>query len=123
MKTLSKRLVFVFFIAFILTSTNSFGQEESQKIYEVIEKKRAFNENNKNSIVYKIQLYNGIEADAAEMKVDFESKYEQYKVKLTYDPPEWKTQIVGFKTRLDADRALLVIREDYENAIVLEEKI
>lgn len=123
MKTLPKSIILTFFVAFIFCSSNLYGQEESQKIYDVIEKKREYNKNNKNSIVFKIQLYNGAEAKAVEIKEEFESKYDQYKVKLTYDPPEWKTQVIGFKTRLDADRALLVIREDYATAIVLEEKI
>jgi len=123
MKTISKSVILVFFAVFVFGVSNMFGQEESQKINDLIEKKRTFNKTHKNSLVFKIQLYNGTETEAVEIKEEFESKYEQYKVQLTYDPPEWKTQIIGFKTRLDADRALLIVREDYENAIVLEEKI
>ena len=123
MKTLSKSVILTFFTVLVLGIANTFGQVESQKINELIEKKRTFNKTHKNSLVFKIQLYNGTETEAVEIKEEFEGKYEQYKVQLTYDPPEWKTQIIGFKTRLDADRALLIIREDYENAIVLEEKI
>lgn len=123
MNTFAKPRHFLLFVAFIWCTFNAFGQENSQKIYDIIEKKREFNKNHKNSVVFKIQIYNGFESEADEIKQEFQTKYEQYKVQLTYDPPEWKTQVIGFKTRLDADRALLIIREDYTNAIVLEEKI
>lgn len=123
MKTLFKSIIFTFFVTLILSPAKVFGQNDAQKINNIIEKKREFNKKNKNSIVYKIQLYNGNETTAVEIKENFESDYAQFKVQLTYDQPEWKTQVVGFKTRLDADRALLVIREKYPTAIVLEEKI
>ena len=123
MKTVSKSIIFSFFAFLIFGSVSVFAQEETQKISDIIEKKREFNKKYKNSIVFKIQLYNGNETSAVEIKENFETEYNQFKVQLTYDQPEWKTQIVGFKTRLDADRALLVIREKYPTAIVLEEKI
>ena len=123
MKTLNKSIIFTFFAFLIFGSASVFAQEEAQKINDIIEKKREFNKKFKNSIVFKIQLYNGDETTAVEIKENFESDYNQFKVQLTYDQPEWKTQIVGFKTRLDADRALLIIREKYPTAIVLEEKV
>ncbi len=86
-------------------------------------KKKSFNKNNKNSIVYKIQLYNGDEDEAYKMQRDFEAIFPEYLVKVVYNKPEFKTQVGQFKTRLEADKVLIIIKEKYNGAIVLEDKI
>ena len=53
MKTISKSVILVFFAVFVFGVSNMFGQEESQKINDLIEKKRTFNKTHKNSLVFK----------------------------------------------------------------------
>jgi len=40
-----------------------------------------------------------------------------------YNAPEWKTHVGKYKTRLDADKVLIIIKEKFAGAIVLEDKI
>lgn len=123
MKLLSNRLVFSLFCVIFLSIFNSNAQSENQKINEIIEQKKAFNKTTKNSVVYKIQLYNGNESEAYKIKSDFQKLFPEQKVIVVYKTPEWKTQIVYFKTRLEADRALIKIKEHFSGAIVLKDKI
>jgi len=111
------------FFAFFINVINSFAQSENEKINTLIEQKRTYNKTNKSSIVYKIQLYNGNETQAYEVKRNFNASFPEYKIIMTYKPPEWKTQVGIFKTRLEADRALNIIKEKFVGAIVLEDKI
>jgi len=89
----------------------------------LIEQKRAYNKDNKSSVVYKIQLYNGNEEEAYKIRRNFNTSYPEYKTTIMYKPPEWKTQVGDFKTRLEADRALNIIKKKYSGAIVLVDKI
>ncbi|NLP57472.1 SPOR domain-containing protein [Lutibacter sp. B1] len=123
MNVLSKRILFFSFFTIFLGITTSFSQSENKKINQLIEQKREFNKTNKNSIVYKIQLYNGNESQAYKIKYNFNVSFPEYNVKIIYKAPEWKTQVGNFKTRLEADRALLKIKEKFSSAIVLEDKI
>lgn len=123
MSILSKKLSFVLFFTFFLGITNLFSQSESEKIDDLIEQKKAFNKNNKNSIVYKIQLYNGNESEAYTIERNFNSSFPEYETHVIYKSPEWKTQVGNFNTRLEADKILNIIKIKFAGAIVLEDKI
>jgi hypothetical protein len=117
-----KAMVLVFFTIF-LSITYSYSQSENEKINSLIEQKKAFNKTNKNIIVFKIQIYNGNETQAYAIKRNFEADFPEYRTKIIYKTPEWKTHAGNFRTRLEADRALNIIKEKYAGAIVLEAKI
>ena len=117
-----KAIIFVFFVTF-LSINSSFGQSENEKINTLIEQKKNFNKTNKNIMVFKIQLYNGDETQAYAVKRNFEADFPEYRTKIIYKTPEWKTHAGNFRTRLEADRALNTIKIKYARAIVLEEKI
>lgn len=120
---LSKRIVLVLFFAFFLSNSKSIAQSENEKINTLIEQKRTYNKNNKSSVVYKIQLYNGNEEEAYAIRRNFNASYPEYKTTIMYKPPEWKTQVGDFKSRLEADRALNIIKKKFSGAIVLVDKI
>ncbi|NEW78752.1 MAG: hypothetical protein GZ086_04870 [Gelidibacter sp.] len=123
MKKLSiKAIIFVFFATFLISNI-SFAQSENEKINTLIEQKKAFNKTNKNIMVFKIQIYNGNETQAYAVKRNFESDFPEYRTKIIYKTPEWKTHAGNFRTRLEADRALNAVKQKYTGAIVLEEKI
>jgi len=119
----SKKLYLMAFWVLLLGITNLYSQNENDKIQNLIEQKREFNKKNKNSIVYKIQLYNGNETQAYKIKQNFTTAYPEYETKIIYRSPEWKTQVGNFKTRLEADRILNIIQKKFVGAIVLEDKI
>ncbi|UMB62190.1 SPOR domain-containing protein [Lutibacter sp. A80] len=107
----------------LLTGGVVFSQTESQKIESLISQKKSYNQENKNTVVYKIQLYNGSESEAYKIKNNFKSAFPEYKAKIIYKQPEWKTQVGDFETKLEADRVLLLIKEEFSGAIVLEDLI
>ncbi|MGV8945006.1 MAG: SPOR domain-containing protein [Lutibacter sp.] len=119
----SIKLMLPLFLVILLSITNSFSQTGNEKIANLIEQKKAFNKTNKNIIVYKIQIYNGNETQAYAIKRNFEADFPEYRTKIIYKTPEWKTHAGNFRTRLEADRALNTIKLKYSGALVLEEKI
>lgn len=123
MSILSKRLLFIYFLTFFLSISNSYSQSEDEKINTLITQKKEFNKKNKSSVVFKIQLYNGDESQAYKIKRNFEATFPEYSTSILYKAPEWKTQVGNFITRLEADRALNIIKEEFAGAIVLEDKI
>ena len=124
MPILTNRFIITCLAIFLFCSLHTFAQSESQKIHTLIEQKRDFNKNNKNSIVFKIQLYNGNETEAYKVKRNFDLEYPEYKTVIDASKqPDWKTQVGYFKTRLEADRVLNIISKKFEGAIVLKDKI
>ncbi|SNR54805.1 hypothetical protein SAMN06265371_10550 [Lutibacter agarilyticus] len=111
------------FIILFIGIANARSQSENEKINNLIDQKISYNKKNKNSTVFKIQLYNGNETEAYKIKEDFNTSFPDYHAEVVYDKPEWKTQVNKFKTRLDADRVAIIIKEEFTAAIVLEDKI
>jgi hypothetical protein len=98
----------------------SFSQEqktENQLIKELIEKKREFNK--EFGYGFRIQLYNGFEVDAKKTRARFRVNFPNISTYLVYRQPEWKVQVGTYKTKLEADRALLAIKKKFNAAIVV----
>ena len=123
MNILSKKILIGAFLMLLLNISYSYAQSENEKIANLIEQKRSFNKQNKNSTIFKIQLYNGSESQAYKIRNDFQSLFPEYDTNIIYKSPEWKTQVGNFETRLEADRVFLIIKEKFFGAIVLEDKI
>ncbi len=96
--------------------------QETKDINNVLAKKIAYNKENPTGIGYKIQLYNGDETTAYRIQNNFQLDFEM-KAELIYESPEWKVRVGNYKTRLEADRALLEINAKFSGAIVLETEI
>ena len=117
----TKKYIFTTIIVCLTFSTAVLCQE-SQKINEVLEQRRAHNKENPTGTGFKIQLYNGNETQAYKIKSEFQVVFE-LKATLLYESPEWKVRVGNYKTRLEADRALLEISKKFSSAVVLETEI
>ncbi|MFK5880475.1 MAG: SPOR domain-containing protein [Flavobacteriaceae bacterium] len=117
----TKRILLSALAIFLTFSATAFSQE-GKKINEVLEQKRAYNKENPTGIGFKIQLYNGDETTAYKIQNNFKIEF-AIKDTLIYDTPEFKVQVGNFKTRLEADRALLEISKRFSSAVVLETEI
>lgn len=123
MRFLSRKKHISLVLILLITSGALFAQSEASKIEDLITQKKTYNKQNKNTVVYKIQLYNGSETEAYKIESNFKSIFPEYKTTIIYKQPEWKTQVGDFETKLEADRVLLLIKEEFSGAIVLEDLI
>ena len=115
----SKFIMCVFLVVFL---TTNFTYSQSKKsdntlIKELISKKRSFNK--EYSYGFRIQLYNGLETVARKTMKKFKIDFPEIKTYLVYRQPEWKIQVGFYKTKLEADRALLDLKRKYGSAIVI----
>ncbi|WP_088324016.1 hypothetical protein [Polaribacter tangerinus] len=109
---------------FTLTLLGSFQSMNAQNdtasvksIKKLIAKKRSYNK--LNGYGYTVQIYNGTETVAKNKLENFKLLYPNIQSKLVYDDPEWKVQAGNYKTKLDADRAILIFKKEFSNIIVV----
>jgi hypothetical protein len=114
----------IFFFSILLMSffsyQASFSQEkktDNELVNDLIAKKKEFNKKFKYG--YRIQLYNGFEVEAKKTEAKFKIDFPKVDTFLTYVQPEWKIQIGFYKTKLEADRALLEFKQKYPGAIAI----
>ena len=100
--------------------STGYSQENSTKndtVQKFIQKKRDYNK--KYGYGYRIQLYNGFETEAKKTRAKFRIKFPEVKTYVVYKSPEWKIHVGNYKTKLEADRALLAFKDQFYGAIVI----
>lgn len=112
-------LCFLIFFFFLVTSI-SFAQNAtnmSKETRNLLEKKKSHNKLVGSG--YTIQLYNGNEGEAKKNLERFKIEFPDTNAKLLYETPDWKVQVGQYKLKLDADRASLLFKEEFNNIIVV----
>ncbi|MDT0689280.1 SPOR domain-containing protein [Salegentibacter sp. F188] len=121
-----KNLIFSGFLTAI-SFTNISAQDawinisQDQKIPKLLELKIEMSEANKIGDRYKIQLFYGDNNEASEVFKDYESKH-SYPAMIDYETPNYKVYVGNFRNRLEADRALLEIKENFPGAFIPKPK-
>ena len=93
---------------------------QDASISELLELKKEINKNENDSDRYKIQIYSGNRSKAESMKSEFNSNYNQWTPKLVYETPNYKIWAGSFRSRLEADRALMKIKRKFPSAFIFK---
>lgn len=117
-----KKITFFSFLFFFLAiSTNNLcaqnNTNSSAQIKKLITKKRAFNKSY--GYGYRIQIYYGNETKARSNQSKFKLTFPGVYTKLDYDQPYWKVQVGNYKTKLEADKAVMNFSEKFSGLIVI----
>ena len=118
-----KTLLISAFMIFFISIGYTYGQSENEKIDKLIEQKRYYNKKNKVAGGFKIQIYNGSRNGALNAKSEFSESYNEWPLEMKFETPNYKIWIGNFKTRLEADRALVKIKRKFSNAFYFKPKI
>ncbi|SDS17291.1 SPOR domain-containing protein [Gramella sp. MAR_2010_147] len=91
--------------------------QQNQKIEKLMEVKTELNKNNKIGDRYVIQLFYGDNGEANEVIQKYRNTY-NYPSQITYEAPNYKVWVGNFRSRLEADRALLKVKENFPSAFI-----
>lgn len=72
--------------------------------------------------LYKIQVFQGNRSGAEDAKSKFENAYDEWPVSMEYETPNYKIWVGNFRSRLEADKALIKIKKNYTNAFIFKPK-
>jgi uncharacterized protein YxjI len=121
-----KTLLSIFSIAFFLSNYTicsaqqaSVTVDQDEEITQLIELKKDINKSKKN---YKIQIFNGSHSGALKAQSDFKKVFSEWSIDLEYETPNYKIWVGDFKTRLEADRALIKVKKEFGNAFIFKPK-
>ncbi len=130
MKSLLNKYTLILLSIFLFSSTFLYAQNEgsltvqsSESIKQIIAKKKTYNKSLKKIKGFRIQIFFGSETGAYKSRDEFSSLFPENFIKIENFPPDWKVRVGNYKTRLEADSALVEIKEAFLGAIVLSELI
>lgn len=73
--------------------------------------------------LYKIQVFSGDRSIAQQKKADFANTFKEWDTELVYETPKYKVWVGKFRTRLEADKALIKIKKDFSiDAFIFQPK-
>ncbi len=75
---------------------------------------------NRTLVNYRIQIFNGNRHGAEKAQLEFVNVFSDWKPSMKFQTPNYKIWVGSFKTRLEADRALLRIKREFRNAFIIK---
>jgi SPOR domain len=123
-KSLFKILLFTFlfstfYVNKIVAQEGVVSVNQDKDIDVLLDLKKEVNKSHSN---YKIQVYNGNRSGAEKTRSEFRNSFSDWPTSMKFETPNYKIWIGNFKTRLEADRALLIIKKKFKNAFIFKPK-
>lgn len=107
----------------VLFSGNILAQEgvvSIQKSFEIDRVLTLKKELNKDQSFIKIQIYNGNRLGAEKALESFQTDFPEQVVEMKYESPNYKIWVGKFRTQLEADRELRIVKKKFPNAFPLK---
>ncbi len=108
----------------LITSQLSFGQSTSKvneaNLERLVAAKISMDKEGVFDDRYTVHIFQGENQEATNVKSRYDALGLTWKSELKYDSPYFKVWIGKYRSRLEADRALLEIQKTFSNAKVLK---
>ncbi|PNQ74032.1 translation initiation factor IF-2 [Hanstruepera neustonica] len=123
-----KFLIPTLFLAVITIHTSHAQQgrvviNQDDDLVKLLALKRDMNLNDNDSDRYKIQIFSGNRHDDAQKaKSKLQAKLPNLPVSLEFETPNYKVWVGNFRSRLEADRSLVKVQKEFQNAFVFKPK-
>ncbi len=93
------------------------------RLERLLAKKLAINKENNMVAVYRIQLYSGTRSGSKASMNKIKSILGNQYANVTYDQPNFKTKVGAYRTEMEAEKQLKILKEDFPLSFVLKEEI
>ena len=111
----------VFVLGFHLSGNAQSGQvniQQSPLIPQLLEQNSDLTRKGRLGERFNIQLFNGDNNAASEVLKTARQKYSSWPSDIIYETPNYKVLMGNFRNRLEADRVLLKVKQDYPAAFI-----
>ncbi len=126
MRKLQIQIGLLSLVFFTIGSTKVFSQpqktsiEVDPKVEELLHTKRKMNASLTIDDSYKIQIYTGESGACEKERNIFKKEFKDYDSTIKYSSPNYKVYVGPFESRLEAEAALVKIREKYPTCFVIK---
>lgn len=126
MKTLKKIKLTSFSIITLFSMQNNFSQtkkssiEQDEKIEKLLLEKRKNNSAITINDKFKIQIYFGNIDESKKTLIAFKKDFSQTDGTIIFSNPSYKVWVGSFKTKIEAEKALISIKKKYTTSVIIE---
>ncbi len=126
MKISSLKNLFLYTTILCIYNTNSFAQtetvtlEQDPKFEQLLNEKIKLNPSLFVNEKYKIQIYNGDSESSKKALNDFKRDFKNFDATIIFNTPSYKVWVGSFKTRIEAEKNLMDIINNYPKAFLIK---
>ena len=113
-------LIFHFFNSNLYAQDEKVSVSQNPKFENLLNEKRKINASITVNDIYKIQIYNGGSETSKKILTDFKRDFLAFDGTIVFYTPAYKVWVGNFKTRIEAERNMLLFRKKYPNAFVIK---
>lgn len=121
-KRLNSRIVIILALIMAISSANAQSSEkvEESKVESLISKKISMDKEGKFKDRFTIQLFYGEIDGAKKIEAQYKSLNMTWESNMEYEAPNFKVWVGSYRSKLDAERALLEVKKEFPNAFILK---
>jgi len=112
-------LISLFSFVDVIAQEGTVEVNQDKQIDALLNIKKSVNASEAN---YKIQIYSGNRPGADKAQSEFRSSFGEWASTIEFETPNYKIWVGNFNTRLEADRALIKIKQKFANAFYFKPK-
>lgn len=105
--------------AFSASGQNTTVSQDA-KFEQLLNEKRKVNSGLTISTTYRIQIFSGSADESRKNLVAFKKLFKNYDGTIIFNTPNYKVIVGDFRTRIEAERNLNLLKKSYPNAFVLK---
>jgi len=112
--------IFLFFSNFNTLLAQEVTVKQDPKLEQLLNEKRKVNASITINNLYKIQVFNGSSEESKKTLIQFKKENKNYDATIVFSTPIYKVWVGNFKTRIEAERNLNILKKKYPNAILIK---
>jgi len=93
---------------------------QDPKFEQLLSEKRKINTSLILNDSYKIQIFNGSSENAKKILSEFKQEFATIEGTIIFNTPNYKVWVGNFRTRIEAERNLVAIKERYKNVLLIK---
>ena len=126
MRILTTRKIFFSLLALVALTSKMNAQDQNvsvsqdPKFEQLLNEKRKINASLTVNDSYKIQIYTGGSENAKKTLNEFRQEFNDIDATIVFNTPNYKVWVGSFRTRIEAERNLVTIKDRYKNVLLIK---
>ncbi len=93
---------------------------QDPKFEQLLNEKRKYNSGILQTNTYKIQIFSGASEESKNNLIVFKKEFKNFDSTIIFNTPNYKVIVGNFKTRIESEKNINLIRKKYPNAILIK---
>ncbi len=126
MRILTIRKIFLSLLVLVTLTSKMNAQDQNisvsqdPKFEQLLNEKRKINASLTVNDSYKIQIYTGGSENAKKTLNEFRQEFTAIDATIVFNTPNYKVWVGSFRTRIEAERNLVNIKDRYKNVLLIK---